>query len=370
MRSLRKRGAGVCTVPATVETLTSANLKGVEVIDHLDYLDGWRGLAIIFLLIGHFFPIPGINFGAVGVNLFFVLSGYLMGQLLFIKEMPLRSFYRRRISRIIPAHVFFILCLLAYFFVAGKFVNWNETLLALFFLNNYFPGELPNAVMPFGHIWSLSVEEHSYIALALVALMVRAKWFEAKWALLGLAVACSTAGLLYWHYYSGRVLYLKFMYTEVNAYGIAISVFLLLLFHRGRKPNIPPIMFPVLFGAGVLAHWWSVPAPIKQTVGVGILALTINLLPFAPSVVKSILSLAPLRKMGIWSFSIYLWQQPFYLALHRDGLPNYVAVLASITCGLASFYFLEQPARAYLNSRPGTTPRTSAAPKTLEKECR
>ena len=65
---------------------------------HFDYLDGWRGLAIIFLLIGHFYPVPGINFGHFGVNLFFVLSGLLMSRLLFVKSVPIPLFYKRRIS--------------------------------------------------------------------------------------------------------------------------------------------------------------------------------------------------------------------------------------------------------------------------------
>jgi peptidoglycan/LPS O-acetylase OafA/YrhL len=70
---------------------------------HLDYLDGWRGLAITLLLMGHFHPIPEINFSAAGVNLFFVLSGLLMSKLLFVKAVPIPTFYQRRISRILPA---------------------------------------------------------------------------------------------------------------------------------------------------------------------------------------------------------------------------------------------------------------------------
>lgn len=76
---------------------------------YLPYLDGWRGLAIFFLLAGHFFPLPGINFGAVGVNLFFVLSGFLMARLLFVDAVPIPTFYRRRAARIFPA----VACLLA-----------------------------------------------------------------------------------------------------------------------------------------------------------------------------------------------------------------------------------------------------------------
>ena len=70
-----------------------------------DYLDGWRGLAIVLLLADHFFPVPGINFGALGVNFFFVLSGWLMTHLLFVQLTPIDVFYRRRIARIVPAHL-------------------------------------------------------------------------------------------------------------------------------------------------------------------------------------------------------------------------------------------------------------------------
>jgi hypothetical protein len=52
-------------------------------VKYIPYLDGWRRLAICFLLLGHFFPVPGINFGTAGVNLFFVLSGFLTARILF-----------------------------------------------------------------------------------------------------------------------------------------------------------------------------------------------------------------------------------------------------------------------------------------------
>lgn len=140
---------------------------------HFDYLDGWRELAIVFLLIGHFFPIPGINFGRVGVDFFFVLSGLLMCRLLFIKKVPIKTFYQRRIARIFPAHFTYLFLILCYFFISGKEINWSETLMAGLFINKYFQGEIGHTVMPFGHIWSLSVEEHSYIVLSLIAIAMR-----------------------------------------------------------------------------------------------------------------------------------------------------------------------------------------------------
>lgn len=335
-----------------VKELSNSTMKSVytsPISRHLEYLDGLRGLAITFLLIGHFFPIPGINFGAVGVNLFFVLSGYLMGQLLFIKETPIPIFYRRRISRIVPAHAFFILCLTILFFETGKPINWSEVFAALGFVNNYFPGELGNAVMPFGHIWSLSVEEHSYILLSIVAIASRKQWLNAKSTIVGLSVFFSAVGFWNFYHYSGRELYGNDLHTEVMAFGIFVSASFLLILHKVRVPKLPAYLYVFLFGAGIMMHWWSIPVPLSRTVGVGLLALAVNLLYVASDRVKKWLSLKPLKMLGLWSFSIYLWQQPFYLAVHRTGVSNILGVSLAVCCGIASFYLLERPVRSYLN---------------------
>lgn len=342
----------------SIITLTDSSTT----LKHLDYLDGWRGLAITFLLIGHFASIPGINFGSVGVNLFFVLSGYLMGQLLFIKETPIPVFYRRRISRIVPAHVFFILCLTVFIYASGKQVNWSETFTALFFVNNYFPGELGKGVMPFGHIWSLSVEEHSYILLSIVAIAARNKWLNAKWTILGLTILFSAIGFWNFSHYSGKDLYGQDLHSEVMAFGIFSSATFLLFLRNAKLPKLPAILFVVLVSAGILLHWWSIPAPVSRTLGVGLLALAVNLLFAAPDIVKKALSIKPLRMMGLWSFSIYLWQQPFYLAAYRDGMSKFIAVPLAIGCGIASFYLLEQPIRLYLNKVWGRSSENQVLP--------
>ena len=70
------------------------------------YLDGWRGLAILLVLEGHFLSILPLNTGRLGVDVFFCLSGFLMSGLLFIKQQPLSIFYKRRISRVFPVFYF------------------------------------------------------------------------------------------------------------------------------------------------------------------------------------------------------------------------------------------------------------------------
>lgn len=318
--------------------------------ERLDYLDGWRGLAIAFLLIGHFFPVPGINFGAVGVSLFFVLSGLFMARLLFVQAVPLDRFYTRRITRIFPAAFAFLLAVIAYSLVFSLEINWRETLAAGLFVNNYFPAQPGKGVMPFGHIWSLSVEEHSYILLSLLALAVRRTGLDAVKATGTAAAFCAAMGVWYWLQYRGPQLdHVMWLRTEVSAYGIFLSAGIALLVHGRRAPGLSWWVCPALLASGIALHWWSIPQPVRLILGVGAFAIAVNLLESSSLRIKSLLSFRPLRQLGLWSFSIYLWQQPFYLLVYREGMSRPVALALALICGLASFYLVEKPARRYLN---------------------
>lgn len=325
---------------------------------HLNYLDGWRGMAIVCLLIGHFFPVPGINFGAVGVNLFFVLSGLLMTQLLFVAEVPLPTFYQRRMARILPAFLLMLCTMTIWWVASGRRVDWAEVAEAAFFVNNYML-HAPTT-MPFGHVWSLSVEEHAYVLLSLAALLVRRTRLAPAIPILACTLIFAACGVWYWSHFSGPALdFGLWLHTEVAAYGIFLSGALLLLLRKRHLPVLPWPLFPALVAAGMALHWWSVAAPVRTILGVGLFALAINLLRAAPPVVKSVLSLRILRQLGTWSFSIYLWQQPFYLATHHGALTPALALVLAVATGICSFYFIEQPARAYLNAYP--VRRTHAA---------
>lgn len=318
---------------------------------HLNYLDGWRGLAIFFLLMGHFFPLPGINLGAVGVNLFFVLSGILMARLLFIQQVPLPLFYKRRIARIFPAAIAFIAIIVAVRLVFGKPVDFLEVAAAAAFVNNYFVGELGAKAMPFGHFWSLCVEEHSYIVLSALAVAARRKLANPK--VLAAVATAAIAGFTV--YYSVRYDAVAraglVMHSEVAAFGIFSSAALLLFFQGRTLPRLPALAYPALVAFGIALHWWSVPLPLKAIAGVGALALAVNLLAAAPAPVHAALSILPLRRLGLWSFSIYVWQQPFYLLSKYHGLHPVLGLAAAVLCGVASFYLIENPARAWLNRR-------------------
>ena len=315
---------------------------------HIPYLDGWRGLAIGFLLVGHFFPVQGINLGAVGVNLFFVLSGLLMAQLLFIKRVEIPTFYRRRVSRIFPTVAVFIVTAIAWNLLSGKPIRWSEVFAAATFTNNYFLGAA-DQTLPLGHIWSLSVEEHSYVLLSILAVMARRRLTTPVRAVGFALFAMIFVTGLYGTLYSASEFNDKFrLRTEVAALGLFASAFLMLLWTEWRKPNLGYAV-PVLMVVGVLAYWWRVPVAMRVVVGCVAFAMAVTLLDRAPRILQAALGFRPLRQIGVWSFSLYIWQQPFYIMMNRHELSPVVALALSMAVGITAFYLIESPARLYLN---------------------
>ena len=146
---------------------------GSELKQRVEYLDGWRGLAILLVLQGHFFRIKDIETGRLGVDIFFVLSGFLMSHILFVKRVPVNVFYKRRISRILPVFLLFIFTVYGLSLLGGQPQKMSDFLSTITFLRSYFPSEpdLWNTGMPIGHIWSLNVEEHCYLLLSAIAFL-------------------------------------------------------------------------------------------------------------------------------------------------------------------------------------------------------
>ncbi|MES2900203.1 MAG: acyltransferase [Pseudomonadota bacterium] len=315
---------------------------------HQHQLDGWRGAAVALLLLGHFYPLPGINIGAVGVNLFFVLSGLLMGRLLFVKQVALPLFYRRRIARIFPAAFAFIVFWTLLALLRGQTIAWSEVAAAASFTNNYFLATGDALTLPFQHFWSLSVEEHSYIVLSLLALGVRAAYFSARAALTVLVLAISGILVFYATNFTHPHLFELWRHTEVAAYGIAVSALIMLVLEK-RQLALPAWVAPLLLCVGVALHWWIVPIALKSLAGITALAVSVNLLARADGWVRAVFSFYPLRLLGLWSFSVYIWQQPFHVMVEYGQMAPSVGLLLGLLCGIVSYYAIEQPARTWLN---------------------
>lgn len=324
----------------------ASRAEPARLADRVDHLDGWRGLAILLVLQSHFLPLAGLDTGQLGVDIFFCLSGLLMSNLLFVKRVPLTHFYKRRISRILPAFVMFVAVVYGVAAWSGQAKGWNEIVPTLLFLRTYIPAQpdIWNTGLPIGHLWSLNVEEHSYVLLSLITLIPFLRRREA-W-LLG-AISAVVMALYYFYETSPRFAHTSFeIRTEIASSFLLVSAAYFLVRHH-VTPYVPSWLPLVALAVAVpgyspTAHWWlsAIVSPLA-------LAFCVNHLDVTYAAVRRVLASAPLRMMGIWSFSIYLWQQPFFA--FKDSLPHGMAPVGAVLVGLASFYLLENPCRQWIN---------------------
>lgn len=326
---------------------------------HIKYLDGWRGVAILFVLVSHFIGIPWLDFGQLGVDVFFVLSGLLMAKILFIDVMPIGMFYRRRISRIVPLFALFVATVYIGGWIAGKDIRMSEVVSTLFFLRTYLPvhPSIWQASVPIGHLWSLNVEEHSYLILSLIAVpLLLRRYAIFVLALLGFATQLM---LLFYIRHAASAPPSFALRTECAAGFILYSASFRLARERWNFPRwrwVAPITFAIATGCyASFAPWWGhFFTPV-------LLAISVNYLVDAPERIKNFLSSRMLCLLGFWSYSIYVWQQPFYHWRHAM-MPGLALVLA-VAMGLASFYLYENPTRQWLNKRWKGRDKSTGRPK-------
>ena len=194
-------------------------------------LDLVRGIAIILVLFRHSDLDNNIlkHFGWLGVNLFFVLSGFLISNLLFNeykknKEIRVKRFLARRAFKIFPPFYFFLLATLIFkFAITNSTVEWYRLLSEVLYLQNYFPSI-------WLHTWSLAVEEQFYLLFSLTLLVVTRKQFLENRNIiissLVLLLALSFVLRFYVSYPHRNEEFFSFVKTHLRSDGIVLGVLL------------------------------------------------------------------------------------------------------------------------------------------------
>lgn len=338
------------------------NSQQREQSQYLPYLDGWRGIAIILVLFGHFSAYHGL--GEIGVTVFFVLSGTLMSRILFVDKTPLSVFYRRRIARIVPVLWLYLAVVFASGWAALHWFSGDELISASLFLRTYWPDDsIFRAQLPIHHLWSLNVEEHCYIFLSIISLF--AVTFGNRSITLALIFSSALCLLffVFYKYFPPRSQSPFYLRTEVAAFPLLLScaLFVLLRTVKLQVPSWAPwVSFICAFTIAGLSN-----SVLLTFVGLSFfLAISVNTLYTAPGWVIRILSLPPLRWFGICSYSIYIWQQPFYfLRRYTDWeYANLAGVVAAVVVASCSYYLFENPMRMWLSGRknPPLAPTTES----------
>lgn len=271
-----------------------------------------------------------------------------MGKILFVKRTPLPLFYQRRASRIIPAFILFVVVIYSFGYLSHHQFGALDVFATLTFLRTYLPlgTDIWQSTLPIGHIWSLNIEEHGYVLMSLITLI--ATFRTRAWLPLFL-IGCG-----------GIVMQLVYIYNLLPAPSnfdirteCALTHLMLSAAYCQRahtlKHKITAWMpftafFVAVFCYTPLFPWWS-----RLLIAPFLLAFVVNHLSETWGFVRSFFSNPVLRLLGIWSYSIYLWQQPFYQ--YKSLFPLGVALCLAVAAGLVSFYAIENPARAYLNRR-------------------
>ena len=326
-------------------------------------IDGLRAIAVAAVVLFHGHPelLPG---GFVGVDVFFVISGYLIIGIILneLKEktFSIAGFYARRIRRIFPALLF----VLATIWLVG----WNLVLVpeefrelgteifagATFASNiltysqtGYF--DAPAATKPLLHLWSLGVEEQFYliIPLALVAL-VRTR-ISIPWSLGAATLISFTLSMIMTGFDQAAAFYLPFTrFWELAVGGLLAYVTLHHREHVARLQHWTLSLAGLLIIATAVKitpfsffpGWWAIPP---------VLGTTLVIAAGSATALNRILAWRPLVAIGLISYPLYLWHWPL-LVLFREDYPFARGFILSVVTGsvllaAATYLLIERPLR-------------------------
>ena len=322
-------------------------------------LDGWRGLAVALVLLGHFLPIPGSEIARLGVELFFVLSGRLMAQILIFNHAALPTFFWRRLTRVYPALLVFVVIvglLSSLGFFAPDAIEYFSVLTVW---SNYLFTFAPREPV-FGHTWSLAIEEHCYVILGFLALAVKRQIMPAL-VISGSIVVFGMVrgGVLTWVY--GLDFYEVYWRTDVRISSLFCGFFLYTYYRAYGSRLIEtlvraaPVQIVIFVFLLVIQFSSVIPDPVKYTVGTLmtaslLVAIEERRMRASTDLIASKLETWWLVRLGIVSYSVYLYQQIFHVL--KEDFPVYLApvfVVPSLAVGYLSFRFVETPARELLN---------------------
>jgi len=330
-------------------------------------LDGWRAVSVLLVIFHHLgsYQHAGMlfhhhhlalvfrHFGPLGVDVFFVISGFVICRLLILEEerygkVSLKAFYVRRAFRILPPFYLYIACL--FFLLATGLIHetYKGITTGALFLYDIVPAKVGGWFI--GHTWSLAVEEQFYLTfpavLVLTRMIERKRIFLAIFCLLG--VWNYLAAVFGWNYVTN---------PSTRSGFACICCGVLVAFFEAEARAIARTL-PALAVAGValslLWHpddylsWLSALYDSLYT-PLAIAALLIFSLE-RDTRLRTLLCLKPVQAIGLTSYSIYLWQELFTAPKGPEGdytlSGNIIAALLPLLFVVIPFswFLIEKPA--------------------------
>jgi peptidoglycan/LPS O-acetylase OafA/YrhL len=328
----------------------------IERINFRSDIHGLRGLAVISVVFYHS-NFEFLKGGWLGVDIFFLISGYLISNIIIAElnsgKFSFRAFYKRRIRRILPAllSTLTITSVFSYWLLTPKsLIEYSEAMISsIFFYSNYYFQNLdfyntdPAKFNPLLHIWTLSVEEQFYLVFPLI-LFVIYKYFKK-----GLFIFVSSIFLVSILLNSTTQEISKFYQIEFRMWEFLLGT-ILVFFNLKRKYNflnyfgMMTVVFSLVYYEDSTLNLNSVEPKITALTGVVLMIISEG------SKITSLLENKYLAFLGTLSYSLYLLHQPFF-ALARvfvkkynftlDNLDYLILILLLIFIANLNFKFVE-----------------------------
>jgi peptidoglycan/LPS O-acetylase OafA/YrhL len=347
-------------------------------LGHRPALDGIRGVAVVLVLARHVWPEGGA--GMVGVDLFFVLSGFLITCLL-IEEwrengaLSFRAFYARRALRLLPA----LYAMLAVFVACSLLFARGDRLahalksagLAATYLTGYATFDNFASSQPLGPVWSLAVEEQFYLLWPLLLwLALRRGWSLQRCTGLAIGLAALDVGcrIVSWQHWGVRIYTLPTTWADGLFIGCAVAL--------GWRAGLFPTRIPSVYAwfgwltLFFLGLWQSMKVsgptygPVLTSIAVVSAVLVLAAARGEGGLPTALLASRPARWIGRRSYAIYLWNASLIYAVPPSWKPHgLLAILAAVASfGVAelSWRFVESPAlrrkQRFARTRSETAP--------------
>ena len=331
-------------------------------------IDGLRALAVIPVIFFHA-GLSWLSGGFVGVDIFFVISGYLITSIILEQRaqdnFSLLTFYERRARRILPALFLVMLCCLPLawlWMVPSQHKDFSQSLIAVtFFISNflfwkqsgYFSAEADEK--PLLHTWSLAVEEQYYILFPLFILIA---WRLGRRNISYLIAFIALASFIFAQWLSRHMPSASFYILPTRAWELlAGSLVAFFLFNREPISNkhLSSLGLFLILASFFLLHE-DLPFPSYFTL-IPVLGTCLIILFSSSTWVAKVLSLKLFVGIGLVSYSAYLWHQPL-LAFARVKLLTQPPILLMISLALLSFVlaavtwrWVERPFRRSINGK-------------------